>query len=747
MYKFSVELEGQKRNVVVINHKGEDDLIQPVVETTTVQQLHHIHILDRSGSMSGHINNLIDNVIDTLDVIDNNDLITIIWFASAGQYRTLVKGAKKSDKLVTLLNTLRSTIGCTCFSDPLREANTIIDELTALCPNISVTLFTDGEPVVPWSVDEEIRRIFKELNIMKANIVAFNTIGYGNWYNRDLLMNMARCSEFGEFVHASMIDDYLDIFEHNFAKVTGQIIEGIEVKAPICEVMYLTREFTKITNGEMKLSRTDKRKNQFFLIGEDAKDFSFEYQGDVYNSKDIIQIPPLATMENFYYAYAYNMYNLNKRRVCLEILGKIVCDKYLVDRQMASFTYDECSGFLAELNSALTEPKFFRFVQGKCSTDYIPKDDAPCVLDVLKILQEGEALYLPFSENVDSYQRITRKTEDTFNLFNKTKEEVTAPFSDFVYNKSHMNLSILFYIPGTVKLNSISAKKVGLPSEIKSGMFRNHTIIKDGVLNMKKIAVKMNDETTDKLKNLLGDTYSITVNTYDEEAVINLVYLPIINRKYVEETNIGNVFQSVKNINTLEASQKVVKYYLDKVMEEGASTLKKQGALADYTMAQIKVLEEHGLDKNLNYAGVEKVTKSKEESDSYMTRLIEFGLVGVSSLPKVEDVLNKISEGKSLTISQSLIAKADENTRQWIDKKNFDIDKPSTKLRDLLQEMLSDIKKRLVMERAKLNAMKMSLILTGDWFPGLVPNDKGEYLYTENDVTMVAKVKYEVVYF
>ena len=41
----------------------------------------------------------------------------------------------------------------------------------------------------------------------------------------------------------------------------------------------------------------------------------------------------------------------------------------------------------------------------------------------------------------------------------------------------------------------------------------------------------------------------------------------------------------------------------------------------------------------------------------------------------------------------------------------------------------------------------MAKVITGDWFSELIPNDKGEYEYTEGEMTMKAKVARERVYF
>ena len=751
IYVNEVEIGGKKKNVVTINHRDEDEIVA-VLETKIVSKIHHIHILDRSGSMYTQINYLIDNVQKTIDVIGEEDFISIIWFSSPGQYKVLVKGAKKSKELVKMLDTIRFTLGTTCFSQPLAETNTVIDDLFSLCPNVSVTLFTDGQPVVPWSVSEEENKIFKELERMKSKIIAFNTIGYGNWYNRDLLVKMSQMSEFGSFVHSSRIEEYLDIFSKNFVTISGVIFEGINVQGPKnSDIIYLTRNFTKMEKENLELTRVDARKNQIFIVGDG--DFVFEYQGQMYDTRAIPGVSNEATMKNFWYAYAYNLYYKNERQKCLDILGKELRDKALVDQQMSAFTYDECGEFSESLQKAVFDNNS-RLTKGLAVKNYIPADDAVCVMDVLKVLQEGNAFYIPFSDKVEEYKRITRKTEEQFDLFEMTNAEVKVPFSDFVYNKKNLNLSILMWIPGTVSLNPKAAKSVKLPEKVDSGIFRNHTIIKDGTLNIKKIEILTDKDTHDELKKLVPNSVfahqSMRKRAVDKETpydlVLNLAKLPIINRTYIAEATVDHLFEDTVAITQLEAKQKVVGYYIDKVLEEGPASLRKQGELTEYTLKQIEVLEQHGLDKYLRYNGVKKERPKAEESDFYETRTMEFYLSGCSSWPKMKDIEERIAKKKSLTFSMELMHAADEEIKAAIKKAKLSLEKPTVQLRDFLQEIEGSVKEELIDYRAKLNGIKMAKILTADWFPGLVANDKGEYLYTKDDKTMVAKVDRTRVY-
>lgn len=743
MYKEKINI-GRKSDatVVIINHKDEEEPMG--TRTVTINKIHHIYILDRSGSMRTEINNLMDNVQETFKLIGDEDYISLLWFSGPNEYRTLIKAAKKTDNLSKLIDTIRSVIGTTCFSEPLRETNTIIKELITICPNISVNLFTDGQPVVPWLVSEEESRIFKELKEMKAFILAFNTIGYGNWYNRELLVNMSSMSEFGIFCHARRIEDFLNIFKGNYEKVCEVATEGILVEAgPSQDVIYLNRNFTKMELGTIELKNSDSRKNQIFIVGNG--DFEFAFQGTEYNSKDITTKAPAKTIINFLYAYAWNLYYKGDRQVCLDILGKALYEKHFVDFQMGAFTYDECGLFSDELKKAIFNPKI-RYSEGECADDYIPDDDAPCVMDLLTILQQYNCFYVPFSKNVDAYTRISRKSEDNFNLFTQSNEEVLAPISDFVYNKEHINLSIRMFIKGKVKLNKKIADSVKLPTEIESGIYRNHTIIKDGTLNIKKIEVILPiGLIEDKLENFGSIIQMIKSDeAIGDRVVLHLSHLPIINRYYINKSlTIDEVFNTTKCINYLEAKNKVVKFLLEQTIDEGSAVLKKQDGFSKYNTKQIEVLQQHGINKDMSYGGVDKVTPKTSESDSYETRTMEFYIAGFTSLPKVSDVLTMIEKKQEITKKGMILLKEayDDVANEIKNVYKVDMSKKNVALRNALQNAHINTKKELNASRANLNVLKMAKILTGDFFPDLQDDGKGQYVYTKDDVTMVVKMQ------
>lgn len=739
IYKNLIKVGESTKTLITVNHTQEEQ----IVETKTVDAVHHVHVLDRSGSMSGLIGQLIEEVKMTLDHISDEDYVSIVWFSGANECKTLFKGSKRDKALYNKLDTLKSTVGLTCFSTPMQEVNEIIEDLYDTCPNISITLFTDGQPVVPWSEDEEERKIFTEIQKMKDKVLALNTIGYGYYYNQDLLRRMSQETTFGTAIHSNKINEYLSIFDHNYEKVADLVAETVEITAPVgSDIVYLNSSSTKLekNTGYLKLNRLEKRKNQFFIVGED--DFDFIYNGEIYNTKNIKEETQLATILNFYYAYAYELHYFGYRNEALEIMAKNIKDKYFIDKQLNTFTYDEVAALRKELKKAVIKPKDNRYRDGEAPDGYLPKEDALCVMDILSILSEGTNYYIP-SKN---YSRIGQAVVDNQNMFKANDEEVKSLFSDFVFNKEKLNVSIPFVIKGKTTVNAKTAARVGLDKEIDSKIHRTHTVIKDGNLNMETIDAILDQKTYDKIIQLEKENnVTIVIGASSEEnssirVTLDLTQITVINKTYVNDSaNIDTVLDSTIKMNELEAKQKVVNSLIKEIKANNIEALK-EGAFATLTEEQIEVLKEHGLSKDLVYGGVDNEVQNP--TDFYIARKFSFQLKGMASLPSLSKVLEDAQDSKkALKIKGNakimLDYYNDLSTRMLAE--GLSIKDLSVEAKKFLEKELSTIKSELFTERFKMNLMKIALVLTGNWFIGTEVDDKGNETYTRGDIILVIK--------
>lgn len=715
-------INGVLRKVVTASIREEKK-----VEETSVERLHHIHILDRSGSMYSNIDRLVENVKQTIDFMADNDLISVIWFSGEGECKALLKGATKSPDLFKLLDTMKSTLSCTCFSEPLQLANEVIDELKALCPNFSVTMFTDGETVTSHSREEEERRIFQQLEIMKDNVLALNTVGYGNYYNEDLLKRMASMTLFGRMIHSNDIEEYKDIWERQYRILSDCIPENISISSEYsCDIVYLTRNNTKLSKNIMEMNYLDKWKNQFFIVlPTDAKFITIK-QGDTANKIEEINLKTPVKMrkdteKNFLYAYAYELYYAGRTDEALDILAQLK-DKRLIDMQLNSFTSQERQAYLDNLKEAI----YNNSARDDSAPDnYIPAKDAFCLMDLIRLLAKGNNYYIPST----NYNRIGRAVKDEFNLFNKTKTN-NASFKDMVLNEKNLNISLMFNVEGVVKLNPRVAARNGLPNEIQSKMYRNHTIIKDGKPNMDQMMVDMCKETYDTLQSMNTNLKMVREDSEDDKYIvsIDLYSIPVINRKYAEDKDPENLLEIVKKINEHKVMIKVLKEYNKSYqIYEDAYNEGREINGVKYTEEQLEILKEHGLDDKLRYVGVSNKVADKNENDFYMTRSLECSLKGWSSIPKVSDIYDKKQAGKKLNEIGGYMADFIEEACRMTD----------------LKSALESTKAELLDLTLELNTIKMAKILTGSWWENLEVDNKSNYIYKN----LIIKTKYEKKYF
>lgn len=714
-----INVGGINKKVVVINHKQE----QKESEQKAVSCLHHIHILDRSGSMSGSIGELIENVKQTIDYMAAEDFVSVIWFSSAGQYKTLIKGARKDDSIKVLLDSIKSTLGCTCFSDPLREVSDIIEELAPICPNFNVTLFTDGEPVCPWSDREEEVKIHKAIDLYADKVIAINTVGYGNYYNKELLTGISQRSEFGQMIHSSQISEYQQIFSHNYERIKDLVVDPVDIVAKDSQIIYIGTNNSKLANDSIHFNMLEKKKNQFAIIGPDEKDFSFEYQGEVYNSNDGEKIP-FTTEANILYSLAYQTYYIGHRDICLDIMSKNLKDKAFVDMHMSAFTKDEVAKYLKELRKAVFKPKY-RLANGECPDNYLPAEDATCVFDVLRYLCDSNAEYV-YSSN---YNRIGRKSEDSFNLFKWDDKVHSTKMSELVLNDKELNVSLRSKITGVVSLNPKSASKVGLPSQLNAYTYRNQTIIKDGYLNMETIQVLLTNETLNEFKQKFPEVNIQSLANIDDKVMICIDFttIPVINKMYSNvNTQAKYVLDNLYESNVIALKLKVVDQYL-----------KDNQTFEEYTEEQLEVLKEHGLDKTLCYGGVNVVTADKNEDDFYMARQMEFAVKGLASLPSFNAAKKKIDDDKKLNAYDVIIK--DEISLIENDLAGKD-DKDKIKY---LLSLKSKYKKEVRNTKMDLCIGKIATVLTGGWIKGVVMEDNDKYSYTDpnGDKTLLVTAK------
>ena len=159
-----------------------------------IKQVHHIFVLDCSGSMSyqlGQIRTDLYNKISTL--MKPEDSVTIIWFSSKGEFGILVEDFRLKSNIS--LKQLRELIerelyarGMTAFKDPLLEVEKIISRVRSRDKDAVHSLFflTDGHDNQSTEKD-----ILSAVSALKPLLASASIIEYGYYCNRRLLSEMS----------------------------------------------------------------------------------------------------------------------------------------------------------------------------------------------------------------------------------------------------------------------------------------------------------------------------------------------------------------------------------------------------------------------------------------------------------------------------------------------------------------------------------------------------------------------------
>jgi hypothetical protein len=382
-------------------------------------------------------------------------------------------------------------------------------------------------------------------------------------------------------------------------------------------------------------------------------------------------------------------------------------------------------------------------------------------MDILKLLAEGDCYYLP--QSVKDYKRIGKKQETTVKLFEASKEEIKVPFGDFVFNEEFLNMSLRYMIKGKVNLNQKEAKEVGLELTSVDGIsiFRNHTLVKDGNLNIKSFEVLTNVDTGKEIINLVPSKYLPKIKMeLDGKMRITFDFtgLPIINKQYVKGdfVSLDNIFNTTMSILSNEVKQKVLKYYIKKIKEQ-AIISKGLFAELDLTEDQIKVFKNHGIteDRTFNDPFLKPVEKDTDKLDFYMARTFSIDIKGKKSIPSVNDVLKKMEAqnqegGKKKKEMQGLtlqMANYITDLMAKIVEKKMTLSGVSAKLEEYLNGELKSVKKELQKLRMILAVIKMGKILSNTWFDGLNLTDTGDYTFSKDSETMIIKLDRKKVYF
>lgn len=673
------------------------------------EPVNHIWVYDRSGSMYGLIDKLCEQLIDLSKKLPKGDSLTLGWFSGQGDFNWVFKGFRIVDdsdykSLELAIKKNSTTRNTTCFSEILMDTQVVINDLSVLSKNFSFNLFTDGYPVVN-NYKAEIDDIFSAITKIKGKISTAMLIGYGCYYNKELMSKMSE--KLGAIlIHNSKIEDY----SSNIIKLVN-ISSTSEPKQEIESLFknYLSI-FSIIDNGVVSLSIDN---NKIYVPYEKGKSVKIYYLSkDKPNQKswkkvninDIDFSDSSSCFAKAIYASTLIMSQQTKTNIAMEIIGKIG-DKAIIDKLNSAFMVEEFGEAEGFINKAISEVKY-RFSTGR-DCNYLPKADAFCVYDALNMLiEDNEAAFFPYHDNF-VYEKIGVKSseKDGYSKFEADRSS-KSPFNSLVWNESRLNLSIQTIIKGSVRLRTIEGvtpAQMGFTDVYPTFVFRNYTFIKDGHTHIKVFYLTTSENTYRFFKNegIVVDDDFVKSKIYS----IDIGKLPAVNRVLISDDVSGEeLCKKVLSVQKLKGEIKALKWLKNDVLGEEEVKAK------FFTEEQSNFLRENCIlvDKNGLYS---PPTEKSEPVDFYMAKTFEIKLKGMSSLPQVKNVLAKIASNKARTVSEILV---ENGINLWENVKS------SFKNRD---DISNWFEKEICKKQKELKALsniiqktKMAVIIGCKWF-------------------------------
>lgn len=656
-----------------------------------------IWLYDRSGSMHNLLHKVGKDLVRLSSLLKKGDNLSLGYFSGKGQYRFILKGFQitgngDAKKIENIVNSNISSIGLTCFSEILTDTVSVIEELKVVFPEntFALSLLTDGCPVP--DTKQERDGIFKALRDMKMAIGDALFIGYGDYYDRRLLEQAAN-EVGGSLVHTDQIEDFGKNVEITIK--TGGSARKVTLDISDDNVVLV---FGK-SDGQIKVYPFDKDTRKAYVADTEKEVFV------ITNTTPKVD----NTEEDNLYASAYALASSGKIDQALEYLGDIG-DRYLVDKLYNSFTVSEIGEATQAIHDAAFD-KTKRFLEGK-KKNCVPKSNAYCLLYALDTLIEDKDAFFYPSHSQWGYKTIgvQSKVKEGYPKFERN-DNIKAPFANLNWNKSRLNLSVLTKVDGKIELPDV-AKQHGLEKVLATFGWRNYTLVKDGILNVRKLPVSMSKESFEQLKKggLIQKNWKWVK---DEIYVLDLKRIPIMNRviaySYDSATDVANW---ALEENRLLAEMKAMKYLMNLAAPD---LIKATPFTAKYTDSQMEYLKSIGVRTDGSYS---PPTETEESIDYYLAKTFEIKVSGWSTIDKIDSILEKYKSGKKLNAPSQAVMNRYTSLN--------DLVRVSPNSIQLIQDEMDFSNKRIRELRENIQRAKFAVILGKKTFKEFGSVNEGE---------------------
>ena len=682
--------------------KGAQASAKPV-ETPT----DHLLVIDCSGSMSYDLPKLREQIKRKLPkMLKKADTLSVVWFSGRGQCGVLLESEPVADlgdlkKVEAAIDRWLVPVGMTGFKEPLVLAGEVASRL-AKGKGRAVSLFfmSDGCDN-QWGRGE----ILKAVEDAGTRVQSATFVEYGYYADRPLLTAMAEKSG-GALIFAEDFSRYEPLFEASMQRKlsTAKRID-VSIKGdPLGGFAFA------LSNGDLL---TFAASSGTVSVPEDLSEVWYLSPSEIgQGSNDPSKSNTLDAM----YA-AVSLFAVRMKPDVVYPLLKVLGDVQYIEQFSVCFGKQKYSEFMDVTKAAAFDPKL-RLVKG-FDPNRVPREDAFTVLDVLNLLQQDEKARVLLDNPEFTYSKIGRGRVDATDQLDageqaeiarlteemkgtkdsKKVKELSAqiaelankpeplkpvrvkqpdgyPILKLTFNEDRPNVSMM--VKHTVKIDlskRLSALSGGpklasvIPADFESFQYRNYAVIKDGLINIERLPVRVSAESFKKLltEGVVAGASGKIGTTDTADVILDLRKLPVINRQMVKTLSAKDFFEASYALTKAQAAQKVFKDYAKAMLPEKAS----KGYAAQYGDEAATWLKEQGITDYNGYQPPK--TTQAPTTDVYTGKELKVSLKGLSSLPKVADVQAKIMK------------KGADGTVEWL--KNPKLNAPGALMADAIREV------------------------------------------------------------
>lgn len=652
----------------------------------------HVLVIDCSGSMYGELPKIREQLKRKLPkMVKETDTVSIIWFSGRGQFSALLEGEPVAT--LTDLAEVNKAIdrwlqpqGLTGFKEPLEEVAKLTERVAKRHPKgvFSLMFLSDGCDNC-WPRADVLKAVEKAGAVVSSS--AF--VEYGYYADRPLLTAMAEKAG-GSLVFAEHFDKFEPMLENVLAKrvssaprievrVDGDAIGGFAFTLGQGEIVTYAVEAGSVRVPEDTSEVWYLSPTSVGLLDAEVEKVSAQKpgQGLITNALDA----------------AYASLSLFAQRMKSDVvfaLLKATGDVAFIEQFANCFGKQRYSEFVDATKEATFDASK-RLTKG-FDPNKVPKEDAFTVFELLRILAEDEGNKVLLDSSNFTYNRIGRARVDAGSQLTDEEQaevakltsemaklkdakkikdlsdKITAitaskpealkfsadpvpdgvPISNLTFNEERPNVSILVRRTGTVDLSTRipDTLKGKIPEAFPAHIFRNYAVIKDGLVNVEVLPVRLTSQTTAKI--MKAGLPPGTMTILDNEILLNLKVLPVINRKMVRETSARFLFETSYELTKAQAAQKV---YNDYVKTLVGDVKRAAGLASQYGDEAAAWLKEQGITDG----GFSPKQVQAEATDVYMGKKLKVSLKGLSSLPKVSEVKEKMAKSAKLNAGAALM--------------------------------------------------------------------------------------------